>query len=714
MRKSILTPLHVETRGLFLNYQLFRRASAVAFVVVACLATHASATLMLPAPGGCFEMGDALNEGLAAERPVHTVSLSPFEIGAFEVTNEEYVAVLNWANAQGYLSVASPATANAFGRQLLNVGEYTCQISWNGTAFTVDTRDGFSMAAHPVLMVSWYGAAAYCNWLSEIEGLEPCYDTASWLCDENRNGYRLPTEAEWEYAAAWNGTRQLRYGNGSDEISCDNANFRAGNNYCNPLNLGEFTFTSPVGFYESATSPVGCFDMAGNVYEWCGDWYAGGYYGDSAAANPTGPTLGLTRVVRGGGSFSFNTVCRTARRTRTVPTSTLSDIGFRIVRRNNDDLVNFPDAALEDAVLQTLGKPGGKVYGADFACGGFTRLFADNRGIRDLTGLERAVNLVDLDISGNEITDLGPLAGLTNLALLRAKGNRIASVAPLSGLGKLRSLSLGENQISDITPLAGLTGLEALGLLENELRDNLEPLAFLMQLRTLWLDGNDTREIGPLSALTLMESLHLQSCAIADLAPLAGLTNLKQLFLKDNAVTDLAALVTNADNGGLGGGDLIDVSGNPLGQLACEEQVPRLQAKNVLVFFDSPCDGNLAGPFIQIDGPRFPVAGERVVLNTTVQGFVPLGYDWFRDNVALPGENGAILSFDPITLDDAGRYQVFVTDGAKTTYVSPPYTLIVVSAVPVGGCAALILGVIIIACAFTGGQKTKRRPAGTQ
>ena len=150
---------------------------------------------MVPIDESTFKMGDPWDEGDGDERPVHDVTLSAFSIGKYEVTNQEYAYVLNWADMQGYLTTASSITADAFGVQLLHVGDADCQLTWDSSQYIVESRDTYSMAMHPVVEVSWYGAAAYCNWLSELQGLQPCYNTSTWLCDFTKNGYYLPTEA---------------------------------------------------------------------------------------------------------------------------------------------------------------------------------------------------------------------------------------------------------------------------------------------------------------------------------------------------------------------------------------------------------------------------------------------------------------------------------------------------------------------------------------
>jgi serine/threonine-protein kinase len=124
---------------------------------------------------------------------------------------------------------------------------------------------------HPVTDVSWEDANAYCNWLSKKKGLN----------------FKLPTEAQWEKAAR--GTDGRKYPWGKNEPDETLANFG-----------WKFDKTSPVGSYPNGASPYGLLDMAGNVWEWCSDWYGDDYYKNSPKDNPTGPKIGTSRVVRGG------------------------------------------------------------------------------------------------------------------------------------------------------------------------------------------------------------------------------------------------------------------------------------------------------------------------------------------------------------------------------------------------------------------------------
>ena len=320
--------------------------------------------------GGTFQMGATDGEGGSAdELPRRAVTLSAYRIGKYEVTNEEFADVMTWALAQGYiegfdidagglvpysggyamLANSLPAIMPLFCALPYPAGETRyCQITFDGTSFGVNTRDGISLAKHPVNEISWFGAVCYCNWLSEIHDLTPCYNlpTSTDRISPLPNGYRLPTEAEWEYAAAWNqgaGSHWI-YAMQSDTIEQTRANYLVISpgpifNW-NPLGFTSMPYTTPVGFYNGtggrtdSPSPVGCYDMSGNVLEWCHDWYASSYYSSGPQTDPTGPATAVERVLRGGDfageAPNQRTACRYAINVTTTffgPTS-----GFRVAR----------------------------------------------------------------------------------------------------------------------------------------------------------------------------------------------------------------------------------------------------------------------------------------------------------------------------------------------------------------------------------------------
>ena len=312
---------------------------------------------MVLIPGGEFEMGDSFAEGGSHERPVHTVYLSPYSIDIYEVTNEQYANALNWALAQGGLISVISGLVYQPGSEpdylfYCETNSYSpdSRITWNGSVFgTVAGKED-----HPMVTVTWYGAVAYCNWRSAMEGKPLCYDLSSWTCDFGVAGYRLPTEAEWEKAAGWDPvqSRHFRFsehtdGCGYDCLDGQRANFW---NSGNPFATGAFPYTTPVGFYngelhskvdfgwpgsqpsvqtQDAQSYYGCYDMTGNVSEFCHDWYSDAYYSSSPGSNPTGPASGYFRVHRGGNFGYVTHECRSAYRANRAPDAFASGVGFR-------------------------------------------------------------------------------------------------------------------------------------------------------------------------------------------------------------------------------------------------------------------------------------------------------------------------------------------------------------------------------------------------
>lgn len=288
-------------------------------------------------------MGDSFSEADSDELPVHTVHVSEFYMDRYEVTNDKMVDVLQWAYSQGKLTVTSASVQNAQGniQELLNLDDVECRITWNGSSFGMKAAKGLG---YPCVEVAWYGAAAYCNYKSEMEGRTPCYNLTDWNCNWSGDGYRLPTEAEWEKAAR-GGLIGQRFPWGAN-INHDYANYRAHgsahpydtsphtNEMFHPVyNDGGPLYTSPVGSF--AANDYGLYDMEGNVGEWCGDWYGPTYYSiypnGGWPGDPHGPLSGSRRVVRGG-SWGLPAVgCRVAYRGNDTPCGDNDTFGFRAV-----------------------------------------------------------------------------------------------------------------------------------------------------------------------------------------------------------------------------------------------------------------------------------------------------------------------------------------------------------------------------------------------
>jgi len=274
-------------------------------------------TVLIPA--GTFTMGSDSDEGSSDERPEHQPNISAFYMGMYEVTNAQYADGLNWAiaNTAAYWNGSDVVESSGDNTPYLLVSDAGCRIDYSGSSFVVEA--GYE--DHPVVDVTWYGAAAYCDWRNVREGLATCYDTGTWSCSFAPDSYRLPTEAEWEKGARGS-SGERTYPWGEDAPTCGIVNWS-----------GCAGGTSTVGSYGSGQSPYGLHDMAGNTWEWCNDWYSSAYYSISPASDPTGPASGTDRTLRGGswGSYSEDNL-RCAVRHSPGPADANHSIGFRCVR----------------------------------------------------------------------------------------------------------------------------------------------------------------------------------------------------------------------------------------------------------------------------------------------------------------------------------------------------------------------------------------------
>jgi len=238
---------------------------------------------MVPIPAGSFTMG---NDGEIDAKPIHQVSVSGFYMGKHEVTQEIYAKVMG----------KNPS-------------------KWKGET-------------NPVERVSWLDAIRSCNALSEKEGLRPCYDLKTRACDFKADGYRLPTEAEWEYACRAGTTADYHFGRTDADLARhewfqDNA----------------FGQSHPVG--KKRPNAFGLYDMSGNVREWCNDWYqVDGYKQDASGpvTDPRGPAKGQKKVLRGGAWSVTAKSCTSWTRYCDDPGFTdaclvQDDCGFRCVKR---------------------------------------------------------------------------------------------------------------------------------------------------------------------------------------------------------------------------------------------------------------------------------------------------------------------------------------------------------------------------------------------
>jgi formylglycine-generating enzyme len=292
---------------------------------------------MVAIPGGTFMMGDSFNEGDSDERPIHIVNLDSFYMSKYEITNGQYCAFLNATQTKVVSSVVYDRLDTGNNSPYFDTStNFFSQIAFSNNTFSVRTKGGRNMSNDPVVCVTWYGAVAYCNWRSQQEGKQPCYNFSTWTCDFTKNGYRLPTEAEWEFAARGGlSVQRFPWGN---TITHSQANYESDSSYSYDISPtrgfhptwsrdGIVPYTSPVGSFPA--NGYGLYDMAGNVWEWCNDWHGG--YSSSSQTNPTGPTIGSYRVLRGGGWYYLGAYsCRVSDRNYRNPYGRDYGFGFRV------------------------------------------------------------------------------------------------------------------------------------------------------------------------------------------------------------------------------------------------------------------------------------------------------------------------------------------------------------------------------------------------
>src|SRR5208282_2352330 len=279
-------------------------------------------------PAGSFTMGDTFGDGNIDELPLHTNYVSAFYMDNNLVSYTLWTKVYQWATSQGY---------------------------------NFDNAGADKATNHPVQMVNWYDVVKWCNARSQQAGLTPVYytdagltqvytngDTDAVCPNWSANGYRLPAEAEWEKAARGGASGHRFPWSDVDTIDWSRANYFAnptvchydvslGGGYNTNFNSGGYPYTSPVGYF--AVNGYGLYDMAGNVQEWCWDWFSETYYSSSPGTDPRGPDSSSYgyRILRGGswdlGYWDYGAYwCRCALRNAAVPSQADNEAGFRCVK----------------------------------------------------------------------------------------------------------------------------------------------------------------------------------------------------------------------------------------------------------------------------------------------------------------------------------------------------------------------------------------------
>ncbi|MHC4143715.1 MAG: SUMF1/EgtB/PvdO family nonheme iron enzyme, partial [Planctomycetota bacterium] len=383
-------------------------------------------------------------------------------------------------------------------------------------------------ANNPAAYVSWDDAVEFCRKLSQQEG----------------KTYRLPTEAEWEYACRAGTTTPFSFGDSYSSLG-DYAWFDG-----NAHDVDE-KYAHSVG--QKKPNPWGMYDMHGNVWEWCNDWYADDYYSESPRNDPTGPDTGSYRVIRGGGWSLTPQCCRSAYRNGRTPSHRCPHLGFRVSHELTDP-VNQLERLIGQRELKEANQVDRMERSTTMRC--LSHLFlimsaalltaaggndkdtkttpASTDVVATLKGL--GAHLVELDGDGEVVT----------VRLNFVKTLTDADLKHLTGLRKLRGLKLGRTNITDtgLAHLRELTSLEFITLVDTQVTDaGLMHLKGLTNLRSLWLGGTRVTDTGmeQLKGMTKLIALTLGGTQITDagVEHLKALPNLEQLSLGGTQVTDV-------------------------------------------------------------------------------------------------------------------------------------------------------------------------------
>jgi serine/threonine-protein kinase len=480
-------------------------------------------------------------ECIRSEAPQHKVILTqPIYLGVHEVRQKDYEAMMG----------GNPSSFAKTGRE----AEYVEKVA------------GLDTSTHPVEGVSWNDAADFCARLSQKEGLRPFYDRASeTVTTLEGTGYRLPTEAEWEFACRAGTTTKFWSGDKDEDL----------------LRVAWFKTNSGDRMHaagELKSNPLGLFDTHGNVYEWVDDWWEPAQYAqfsEKPALNPKGASSGSRRVITGGNCYNPAAVCRSSFRDAHDPSVGNRSIGFRVALMvdavkqagRTKSATTLNDPAFQKWMKEVAGMPAGEQVKAVAK-----KLQELNPGFDGkVTPTIDFLHVTELQLVTDNVTDISPVRAFVELKTLiltpKTAHGKLSNLSPLKEM-KLTRLFCGRNQVSDLSPLQGmpLTFLDCDGVKVSDLL----PLKG-MPLIALNCGRTEVVDLSPLRGM-MLTSLNCGGTQVTDLSPLAGMP-LRDLSIHDLGVFDLMPLkgmqLTALDCPSTKVADLSPLQGMPLESLDC-------------------------------------------------------------------------------------------------------------------------------------------------
>ncbi len=509
------------------------------------------------------------------ERPQHRVRITkPFRLCAHEVTIGQFAKFVEQTK---YKTQAEEFGGDSGTVKPEEVQPENLKLTWRTPGQTVADDS-------PVTQVSWNDMVAFCNWLSEQEKRKPCYqrDGDSWTLLPKANGYRLPTEAEWEYACRAGTTTQYSFGDVWQEH--DKYGWSKNNAGGRPHAVGSLP-----------ANPFGLYDMHGNVWEWCQDWYDGKWYEKSPSDDPFGPSMASTRMLRGGSWGSLPALSRSSYRHQYTPSDRRSSRGFRpalssVGRPSSTASITSPPATPIVAPTSVATPPtatpaasplmsGSGSAPADPAFQAWLNQTAELPADKQIEAV--AMRLIELNpgFDGKLFDGTGKLPPVVEngvVTSLAINSPAITNIAPVRAFKRLKELNFfvpsgSKGKLVDLSPLAGmrLTQLTLSGM-GYAIRD-LTPLRGMPLERLVCRDLHGLVDISPLQDMPL-KHLDCHYTGVVDLTPLAGM-KLETLILSSK-VTDLSPIsgmrLTRFECSGAGITDLAALKGMPLKILFCE------------------------------------------------------------------------------------------------------------------------------------------------